>query len=735
MDVTIASLLVPTVFGAVYAVRQIVRGGLEAADLITVLMAPLTPAALIVALIPLRKRVDSPTSEQAPGQAKDLSRQVADGEGTVRRQLLGDDDTRINLHYVLQPAPSRAAQAPPAGQITAGGQASLPDILSYYRDTRPARLVITGSAGAGKTVLALQLLLDLNATREDNDPVPVRISLAQWETHVPLRDLLIQRLVDAYACSDEMAENIVDHGLVLPVLDGLDEMDPTRPDGTPDSDAPRARAALEQLNTYQDIHGRGPAPLILTCRTAHYDALPHADTLIDAARVNIAPVDSRTAVAYLAARTREPQRWQLLLDHLSTHPDGQLARLLSTPWRLRLTATVYHRTGDPVDLLQRSEADLAQHLLARYIPAATHTTDNPHGYTPDQVHHWLHYLTSHFTSSSQAPSTDLALHQLWPLAGRNRLRIADGLLTALACLLPLPLAWATPHPGTVAALIAVMAAMAGLTATARDPLPARLNMRQLQSDGREIVAMCSWMVLAGGIMGGILFEIPARGGGEYKLELTDLPWNWLGATVGAGAGLALSTVSVLKEALSSQPTKAATPRIAIREDVATGLGVGLAAGLLGGLAVGITGWLASWPHAARPREESTNGIFDWFGDRIKDLLEFIIKDLLGFIVRAVVPDPALAVGLVVGLTTGIAGGLIGGRVIDHFGGAARRYWVFLLCSSGRLPFRLTRFLDWACTAGLMRYSGPAYQFRHRELQLWLAAHREPVTQPDADTHP
>jgi hypothetical protein len=53
-------------------------------------------------------------------------------------------------------------------------------------------------------------------------------------------------------------------------------------------------------------------------------------------------------------------------------------------------------------------------------------------------------------------------------------------------------------------------------------------------------------------------------------------------------------------------------------------------------------------------------------------------------------------------------------------GIARRYLVFSLCSRGRLPFRLSEFLDWACDAGMMRVSGAAYQFRHRELQQWLA---------------
>ncbi|MFF3404124.1 hypothetical protein ACFYW6_37315 [Streptomyces sp. NPDC002659] len=46
--------------------------------------------------------------------------------------------------------------------------AAVPDILEYYRTTRPQRLVITGAAGAGKTVLALELLLALLEDHKDN---------------------------------------------------------------------------------------------------------------------------------------------------------------------------------------------------------------------------------------------------------------------------------------------------------------------------------------------------------------------------------------------------------------------------------------------------------------------------------------------------------------------------------------------------------------------------------------
>jgi hypothetical protein len=38
----------------------------------------------------------------------------------------------------------------------------------------------------------------------------------------------------------------------------------------------------------------------------------------------------------------------------------------------------------------------------------------------------------------------------------------------------------------------------------------------------------------------------------------------------------------------------------------------------------------------------------------------------------------------------------------------------------RLPWRLSRFLNWCCEAGLIRVVGVAYQFRHRELQDYLS---------------
>ena len=43
----------------------------------------------------------------------------------------------------------------------------------------------------------------------------------------------------------------------------------------------------------------------------------------------------------------------------------------------------------------------------------------------------------------------------------------------------------------------------------------------------------------------------------------------------------------------------------------------------------------------------------------------------------------------------------------------------IFAHSGLLPTHPARFLDWACTAGLMRLSGISVQFRHLQLQQYL----------------
>ncbi|MFF3404121.1 hypothetical protein ACFYW6_37300 [Streptomyces sp. NPDC002659] len=460
-----------------------------------------------------------------------------------------------------------------------------------------------------------------------------------------------QRLVAAYDWPPRMAAGLVEHGLVIPVLDGLDEMDPLLPDGTPDPRAPRAGAVLEALNTYQQ--GPHGGPFILTSRLDHYDALAPGARLVDSARVAIAPVDVAHALTYLTDRALDLPRWQPLLDHLAVHPTSALTEILSTPWRLCLIATACHRSGDPAELLVFTDASaLERHLLARYLPAAVDAARGSHRYSPRDVHRWLYRLAAHLSSAGGAHSpagseaTDLSLLQLWPLAGRRRVPRVEALLTAFVLLLPLPLAWATPHPGVVALIFGVTALVSSLSAL---PPSASASMHHLDwhlpLTAKRLVAFA--LVLSAAVLIGLL----------------------VGGPIALGFSVAFSLVIGVPTLITGEPARAATPRGLLRGEIVYAMAY---AGNAGGI----------------------------FGVTIGLLLE---------------PSYGVAIGVWIAVSTFFTNGLQ----------ATRRYLAFLLCSYRRLPFRLAHFLDWAASAGLLRYSGPAYQYRHRELQQWLAAHPEP----------
>jgi hypothetical protein len=74
-------------------------------------------------------------------------------------------------------------------------------------------------------------------------------------------------------------------------------------------------------------------------------------------------------------------------------------------------------------------------------------------------------------------------------------------------------------------------------------------------------------------------------------------------------------------------------------------------------------------------------------------------------------------GLAVGVMLAVVGGLTVG---DHHAWLAYQITARRLARAGRTPRALTAFLDDAHRLGLLRTVGPIYQFRHAELQDYLA---------------
>ena len=261
--------------------------------------------------------------------------------------------------------------------------------------------MILGGPGSGKTTLAVQLLLRLLEVRTPADPVPVLLTANGWDTtaHPRLQDWLAFRLGKDYpalrAIDEAMPGELVDNGMVLPVIDGLDELDPAY------------RPAL--LTTLNDSLG-GTDPLVLTCRTDEYvDAVDNADVLTAAAVIEARPLTARAAADYLDSCLPPRQRpgWDPILDTLRRNDDTPVADVCSTPLGLWLLRSVYiENKGDPTPLVDPARYPDAQaikaHLFDELIPALI-TKRRPvrdgsdplrprRGWEPDPTRRWLAYL-------------------------------------------------------------------------------------------------------------------------------------------------------------------------------------------------------------------------------------------------------------------------------------------------------------------------------------------------------
>jgi GTPase SAR1 family protein len=604
------------------------------------------------------------------------------------------------------------------------------------------RLVVLGEPGAGKTALMVRLVLDLLGRREPGKPLPVLAALSSWDPDAQdFTEWLTSQLLITHPAMGRPAPGdpqrsraaaLLDAGLVLPVLDGLDEI-PIK----------ARRTAIERISGAL----RPGRPLVLTCRTAEFrDALrPRGGaetTFRSAAIIRLLPLDAASVRDYLRQSADGPAaeaRWGPVLRLVGT--PAPVSQALRTPLMLSLARAIYgsrpgDQTGTPPDPAELTSTELSSR---------------------DAVESRL------FDGFIPALYRDLRVGR----PGRRSKRLADRVEPALVRLAQdlgesTDLRWWKPWTGDARAvenielvLPIAAAALTGLAGSAAfgDSIPRRLAAAVTAGIGLFLLMQ---------------FTVPTEGvaprpGVSWGWErawghslwtpirvtlmcgLALVPAVWLDVTVSplGAAAWVLACLLALGLQPTSELTEAATPRLSLaRERHATlaivsatglvigpglGLACGTALGLLVGLTSGITAGLVAGLVVFPVASLFLFGVLLRHVDPQIDLpLEVMALAMSLGSSLLLAADIAVIFALGHPVATGVLVGCVYGVTLGFGATVIQSSWPrwlivrIRLSTSRQAPWRLLKFLEDAHRRGVLRQSGAVYQFRHLKLQHRLA---------------
>ncbi len=674
---------------------------------------------------------------------------------TIKREFercLVEDPSPISLRWSRWDA---ALLDHPANSLGADSLPGLVDdrsIYSCYRAIHSGRLVILGDVGAGKSMLAMRLAMELLNHRSPGGVVPVIVNLADWDAQtLSLRDWLAVELPRKYESlrgargGGTVASLLMDHGLLLPILDGFDELP-----------ADSHVAALQALNMVAGL------PLVVTSRPAEFAAaVARADVLSRADGIVIQGLSFEEFGDYLPVTTRRVgagggNLWREALARFHDDPAAAPVRdAMTSPliaFLLRVVYSEMRSDRDPLELLGSrfaSSHDVERYLLGSFIDVTYSYGQSP--LQPSDVSRWLGGMARHMQSRSRV---DMGWWDLRDMAGAVERAVVFAVVGALGG--AAVLSYVSPWFGAgIGAGLGV-----GVAVNASGPFPSvlRLGSRVLwAAAGRNSAAALLGAVFA--LVVG-LWLFPERGAVGFRSLREVFPNAWWAVGVGLGVGLIFGwadsfgkqvppwfssgvgwVATKFRPMVSRFERPAGEARgergdfspllVAFLRGVVTSLLVSFAMGpwpgFWFGALVGVVTAVVAGVEGAPELAEIPSAAASLRRDRAVSIAKGVGFGATVGVPIAVFSWPAgVVTALLLGLSTGVAYGAgvaVGMNAWGHWV-VLTRFWLVV---SRRLPGRVLVFLDDAHEKGVLRRVGELYQFRHGNLQHALAdssrAHR------------
>jgi hypothetical protein len=287
-------------------------------------------------------------------------------QGVLQDAIFGGRRLRI----VREERPDVVGRPAPKKGQTAAGEVREPIHDFFLRKGRS--LLILGPLGVGKTVALIELARGLGrvARRDPRAAVPVVFNLASWKGHDrSLAAWMVRELARHYKAGRKQAEAWIKSDAILPLLDGLDEMDQSCRPG-----------CVEAINAHLQDHELITG-MAVACHTQGYEELPlrlELETAVELRPLTPEQVDEHLAAAGppLAA-LRAALAGNAALQELTTSP-LMLDLFQRTFWD---SAPGDGPAGRIPDRVEEVLEDYVAHVLEpeRQLPWAREQAERPRG--------------------------------------------------------------------------------------------------------------------------------------------------------------------------------------------------------------------------------------------------------------------------------------------------------------------------------------------------------------------
>jgi predicted NACHT family NTPase len=247
----------------------------------------------------------------------------------VRMQRLWDVEVKIGRRATVQLQPNIS--------------------ITQIFDETGGKLLILGALGAGKTTTLLELAKDLiiRVEKDNNQPIPVIFDLLSWpRNNQTLTEWLVDELKSKYNINKKIGKQLIECQQIIPLLDGLDELDLWRQE-----------ACLEAINQFVDAEN--PANHLAVCtRLEEYKRCKSRLKLHGA--IFLRPLTPQQVKQYLV-NASSLQLWYSIED------DPNLMALAKTPLWLNMMTLAYDEILIHAWKRLSSKEERRNYLLNAYI--------------------------------------------------------------------------------------------------------------------------------------------------------------------------------------------------------------------------------------------------------------------------------------------------------------------------------------------------------------------------------